>query len=190
MFLLLSFLALPTTSFAIVTFQDTIATDDLIFTDVTTESDTTDSTDTLAIAAADSVVKSAPADTLNKVSSSAGIENVNSGSEEQKSLWETFIAGLIGGFLAFIMPCIFPMVPLTISYFTKRAGSREKGIGQALIYGLSIIVIYVAFGLLITVLFGSAGLNALSASGLFNFLFFLLLVVFAISFFITTTALK
>ncbi|RYF99471.1 MAG: hypothetical protein EOO07_36715, partial [Chitinophagaceae bacterium] len=70
------------------------------------------------------------------------IENVNSGSEEQKSLWETFIAGLIGGFLAFIMPCIFPMVPLTISYFTKRAGSREKGIGQALIYGLSIIVIY------------------------------------------------
>jgi thiol:disulfide interchange protein DsbD len=81
------------------------------------------------------------------------------------------------------MPCIFPMVPLTISYFTKRAGSKNKGIGQAIIYGLSIIVIYVAFGLLITVLFGSAGLNALSSSGLFNFFFFILLVVFAISFF-------
>ena len=103
--------------------------------------------------------------------------------EKSKTLWETFIAGLVGGFLAFLMPCIFPMVPLTISYFTKRAGSKGKGIGQALIYGLSIIVIYVAFGLLITVIFGSAGLNALSASGLFNFLFFILLVVFAISFF-------
>ncbi|WEK20810.1 MAG: cytochrome c biogenesis protein CcdA [Candidatus Pedobacter colombiensis] len=103
--------------------------------------------------------------------------------EKEKTLWETFIAGLVGGFLAFLMPCIFPMVPLTISYFTKRAGSQSKGVGQALIYGLSIIVIYVAFGLLITVIFGSAGLNALSASGLFNFLFFILLVVFAISFF-------
>src|SRR5690606_677972 len=97
--------------------------------------------------------------------------------------WGIFIEGLIGGFIAFLMPCIFPMVPLTISYFTKRAGSKGKGIGQAVTYGLSIIVIYVAFGLLITVLFGSAGLNALSASGTFNFLFFVLLVVFAISFF-------
>ncbi|PST85036.1 hypothetical protein C7T94_02665 [Pedobacter yulinensis] len=102
---------------------------------------------------------------------------------EQKTLWQTFIAGLIGGFAAFLMPCIFPMVPLTVSYFTKRAGSRGKGIGQAMIYGLSIIVIYVALGLLITVIFGSAKLNALSSSGTFNFLFFLLLVVFAVSFF-------
>uniref|UniRef100_UPI0032B7F383 cytochrome c biogenesis protein CcdA n=1 Tax=Pedobacter ginsengisoli TaxID=363852 RepID=UPI0032B7F383 len=100
--------------------------------------------------------------------------------EREKTLWETFIAGLAGGFLAFLMPCIFPMVPLTISYFTKRAGSRQKGIGQALIYGLSIIVIYVAFGLLITLIFGSSGLNAFSSSGTFNFFFFLLLVVFAV----------
>ncbi|MGY4385813.1 thiol:disulfide interchange protein [Pedobacter sp. UYP24] len=103
--------------------------------------------------------------------------------EAKRTLWQTFIAGLIGGFLAFLMPCIFPMVPLTISYFTKRAGSKQKGIGQALIYGLSIIVIYVAFGLLITILFGSAGLNAFSSSGIFNFFFFLVLVTFAISFF-------
>jgi thiol:disulfide interchange protein len=103
--------------------------------------------------------------------------------EGDKTLWETFIAGLAGGFLAFLMPCIFPMVPLTISYFTKRAGSRQKGIGQALIYGLSIIVIYVAFGLLVTLIFGSSGLNAFSSSGIFNFFFFILLVVFAISFF-------
>ena len=104
-------------------------------------------------------------------------------SEKEKTLWETFVAGLVGGFLAFLMPCIFPMVPLTVSYFTKRAGSRQKGIGQALIYGLSIIVIYVAFGLLITIFFGSAKLNELSSSGWFNFVFFLLLLTFAISFF-------
>ncbi|RZL48549.1 MAG: DUF255 domain-containing protein, partial [Pedobacter sp.] len=83
----------------------------------------------------------------------------------------------------FFMPCIFPMVPLTVSYFMKKGGSRQKGIAQAIIYGLSIIVIYVAVGLLITVLFGSAKLNELSSSGIFNILFFVLLVVFAVSFF-------
>lgn len=103
--------------------------------------------------------------------------------EEKLTLWETFIKGLLGGFLAFFMPCIFPMVPLTVSYFMKKGGSRKKGIAQAIIYGLSIIVIYVAVGLLITVLFGSAKLNELSSSGIFNILFFVLLVVFAVSFF-------
>ena len=103
--------------------------------------------------------------------------------ETQRTLWQTFLEGLAGGLIAFLMPCIFPMVPLTISYFTKKAGSRKKGIGQAIIYGISIIIIYVAFGLLITVFFGSAKLNELSSSGWFNFAFFILLVVFAISFF-------
>lgn len=101
----------------------------------------------------------------------------------ERTLWETFIKGLFGGFIAFLMPCIFPMVPLTVSYFMKKGGSKKKGITQAIIYGLSIIVIYVAVGLLITVLFGSSKLNELSSSGVFNILFFLLLVVFAISFF-------
>lgn len=104
-------------------------------------------------------------------------------SVKENSLWHTFIEGLLGGFLAFLMPCIFPMVPLTVSFFTKKAESRQKGIAQAIIYGLSIIVIYVSVGLLITVLFGSSMLNELSSSGWFNFLFFLLLVFFAISFF-------
>jgi len=103
--------------------------------------------------------------------------------ETERTLWETFIKGLLGGFLAFIMPCIFPMVPLTVSYFMKKGGSRKKGITQAIIYGLSIIVIYVAVGLLITVLFGSSKLNELSSSGTFNILFFILLIVFAVSFF-------
>ncbi len=103
--------------------------------------------------------------------------------KETLTLWQTFIKGLIGGFLGFLMPCIFPMVPLTVSYFMKKGGSRKNGIMQAIIYGLSIIVIYVAVGLLITILFGSAKLNELSSSGTFNILFFILLVVFAASFF-------
>ncbi|MDR6782892.1 thiol:disulfide interchange protein [Pedobacter africanus] len=152
---------------------------DIEFTEITPET-TPASADTAAVAPANTTKDSVSSDTTTvKADTKAAAPSA----EKSKTLWETFIAGLVGGFLAFLMPCIFPMVPLTISYFTKRAGSKGKGIGQALIYGLSIIVIYVAFGLLITVIFGSAGLNALSASGLFNFLFFILLVVFAISFF-------
>ena len=100
----------------------------------------------------------------------------------KQSLWAIFIAGLLGGFAAFIMPCIFPMVPLTVSFFTKQSGSRAKGISQALLYGLFIIVIYVAIGMLITIVFGSDALNNLATNGIFNFIFFLILVLFAASF--------
>ncbi|PYF75819.1 protein-disulfide reductase DsbD family protein [Pedobacter nutrimenti] len=140
--------------------------------------------------AADSSANNLKKDTVKKdtvkkedVSKVKGPEKKGQATDQQKTLWQTFIEGLAGGFIAFLMPCIFPMVPLTVSYFTKRAGSRRKGIGQAVIYGASIIVIYVAFGLLITLLFGSAKLNELSSSGWFNFAFFILLLVFAISFF-------
>jgi thiol:disulfide interchange protein len=98
------------------------------------------------------------------------------------SLWVTFLAGLAGGFAAIIMPCIFPLLPMTVSFFTKRSGTRARGIRNALIYGLSIIVIYVALGLLITVIFGADALNDLSTNGLFNFFFFLMLLVFGASF--------
>jgi thiol:disulfide interchange protein DsbD len=98
------------------------------------------------------------------------------------SLWVTFLAGLAGGFAAIIMPCIFPLLPMTVSFFTKRSGTRARGIRNAFIYGLSIIVIYVALGLLITVIFGADALNDLSTNGLFNFFFFLMLVVFGASF--------
>ncbi|HEX3383556.1 MAG TPA: hypothetical protein VHS53_00120, partial [Mucilaginibacter sp.] len=101
---------------------------------------------------------------------------------EQKTLWQIFIAGLVGGFLALLMPCIYPLLPLTVSFFTKRSGNRSKGIMQSVIYGLSIIVIYVSLGLIITLLFGSDALNALATNGIFNLFFFLLLVVFGISF--------
>ncbi|WP_270089460.1 protein-disulfide reductase DsbD family protein [Sphingobacterium sp. SYP-B4668] len=99
------------------------------------------------------------------------------------SLWGIFIAGLLGGFAAFLMPCIFPMVPLTVSFFTKKAGNKAQAVGQALLYGLFIIVIYVALGMVVTIVFGSDALNALSTNGIFNFFFFLLLVIFAASFF-------
>lgn len=100
----------------------------------------------------------------------------------KQSLWTIFILGLLGGFAAFLMPCIFPMVPLTVSFFTKKEVTKRKGVQNALIYGLSIIVIYVILGLLITVVFGADALNVLSTNGVFNFFFFLLLVVFALSF--------
>ena len=102
--------------------------------------------------------------------------------EKPKTLWEIFIKGLLGGFTAILLPCIYPLLPLTVSFFTKKSGSRAKGVLQSLLYGLSIIVIYVSLGMLISVLFGSDALNALATNGIFNIFFFLLLVVFGISF--------
>jgi len=105
-----------------------------------------------------------------------------SGDSGKQSLWTIFILGLLGGFAAFLMPCIFPMVPMTVSYFTKKEVTKRKGVRNALIYGVSIVVIYVVLGLLITVIFGADALNVLSTNGIFNFFFFLLLVAFALSF--------
>jgi thiol:disulfide interchange protein len=129
------------------------------------------------------LVTTPPGRAPDSITVSKAVTGPVSGKHSSSTFWGIFIAGFIGGLAAFFMPCIFPMVPLTVSYFTKKAGSRQKGIGHALIYGLSIIIIYVLFGLLITVLFGSAKLNELSSSGVFNFAFFILLVVFAVSFF-------
>ncbi|NNU33374.1 hypothetical protein HK413_02945 [Mucilaginibacter sp. S1162] len=110
------------------------------------------------------------------------IHNTAATSKKAKSLWEIFIEGFLGGFAAVIMPCIYPLLPLTVSFFTKKAGSRAKGVGQSLLYGLSIIVIYVGLGVIISAFFGSDALNALATNGAFNIFFFLLLVVFGISF--------
>ncbi|MVZ61825.1 protein-disulfide reductase DsbD family protein [Sphingobacterium humi] len=129
------------------------------------------------------VVFSDGQDTLSQDSTATNSAAVTAAPEESQSLWGIFIAGLIGGFAAFLMPCIFPMVPLTVSFFTKKSGSRSKAVSQAFLYGLFIIVIYVALGMLITIAFGAEALNALSTNGIFNFLFFLLLVFFAASFF-------
>lgn len=99
-----------------------------------------------------------------------------------KSLWGIFIAGFLGGFAALLMPCIFPMLPLTVSFFTK--GSKTgRAFGHAALYGLFIIIIYVVLGLMVTIFFGADALNSLSTNGIFNFFFFLLLITFAASFF-------
>ncbi|MCO6173558.1 thioredoxin family protein [Flavobacterium sp. NRK F10] len=102
--------------------------------------------------------------------------------EEKRSLWTIFIFAFLGGFAALLTPCVFPMIPLTVSFFTKQSGSREKGIMNAVFYGLSIIVIYVALGSLIVGIFGADSLNALSTSVIFNIIFFIILVFFAASF--------
>lgn len=99
------------------------------------------------------------------------------------SLWYIFITCFIGGFVALLTPCVWPMIPLTVSFFLKKGKSRAKAIGDATIYGVSIIVIYLLLGLIITAIFGASSLNALSTSAVCNIIFFLLLVVFAISFF-------
>lgn len=103
--------------------------------------------------------------------------------EEKRTILGIFIAGFAGGLLALFMPCIFPLIPLTVSYFTKQSGGKGKAIGSAILYGISIIAIYVALGLLITVLFGSSKLNELASNGFLNILFFTILIIFAISFF-------
>ncbi len=100
-----------------------------------------------------------------------------------KSLLSVFFEGFLGGFAAFLMPCIYPMLPLTISFFSKKDGSRNGAIGQALLYGFSIILIYVIFGGLITAFLGPQALNGLASSGWFNLSVFFLLLIFAISFF-------
>lgn len=94
-----------------------------------------------------------------------------------------FFAGFLGGLIALLTPCVWPMIPMTVSFFLKRTKDRKKAIRDAMTYGLSIIVIYLVMGLLITGIFGASALNDLSTNAIFNIIFFLLLVVFAISFF-------
>ena len=94
-----------------------------------------------------------------------------------------FLSGFLGGLLAILTPCVWPMIPMTVSFFLKRSKNRKKAIRDAVTYGLSIIVIYLALGLLLTGIFGAGVLNDLSTNAIFNILFFLLLIVFAISFF-------
>ena len=99
------------------------------------------------------------------------------------SWWMIFLEGLLAGFLAILTPCVWPIIPMTVSFFLKRNKDRKKAIREALVYGLSIVVIYVLLGLLVTLLFGASALNALSTNAIFNIFFALLLIVFAASFF-------
>lgn len=99
-----------------------------------------------------------------------------------RSLWSIFFIAFLSGFAALLTPCVFPMIPMTVSFFTKQSKSRAKGIRNAIIYGLSIIAIYVILGLIVTKIFGADALNALSTDVWFNLIFFVILIVFATSF--------
>ena len=103
--------------------------------------------------------------------------------QEDMSWIYIFITGFLGGLLALFTPCVWPIIPMTVSFFLKRSKDKKKGIRDAWTYGASIVVIYVALGLAITLIFGASALNALSTNAIFNILFFLMLVVFAASFF-------
>ena len=103
--------------------------------------------------------------------------------EKKKGLLTIFIIAFISGFAALLTPCVFPMIPMTVSYFTKRSKDKAKGKRNAILYGLFIVVIYVLLGTLVTGIFGADALNALATNVWFNIIFFILLVVFAISFF-------
>jgi thiol:disulfide interchange protein len=104
-------------------------------------------------------------------------------SNDKSGLWYIFFAGLVGGLLALLTPCVFPMIPMTVSYFIRNTSNKAKGRRDAFIYGISIVIIYVTLGLGVSLIFGSDGLNQLSTSPWFNLFFFALLIVFAAAFF-------
>ena len=102
--------------------------------------------------------------------------------EEKKGLFMIFVLAFLGGFAALLTPCVFPMIPMTVSFFTKQSKTKAQGIKNAMIYGISIILIYVLLGTMVTAVFGADALNALSTNVWFNIIFFILLIVFAASF--------
>ncbi|MBE9577274.1 protein-disulfide reductase DsbD family protein [Flavobacterium proteolyticum] len=139
-------------------------------TSVVSNDTTSVSTDTTSITATDSE------------KSTKEIVPTSTPKEEEKSLWGIFILAFLGGFAALLTPCVFPMIPMTVSFFTKQSKTKAAGIRNAFIYGISIIVIYVGLGMIITAIFGIDSLNALSTNVWFNLIFFVILIVFAASF--------
>ena len=154
----------------------------------TTEAET-DSTETTALAVTDTLSAGATGGSISEASYWAPVveQLKDYGDSNQKqsnaSLLYIFIYGFLGGLIALITPCVWPMIPMTVSFFLKRTKSRKAAIRDAMIYGLSIIVIYVALGLIITAIFGASALNNLATNAVFNIIFFLILVLFAVSFF-------
>ena len=155
---------------------DTVSTDDVQFTSIPTAADS------LAIRKAKAATEAAATATQAAANGTKSPGTVILKAEIPKTLWQIFIEGFLGGLLAVTMPCIYPLLPLTVSFFTKKAGSRAKGVSQSILYGGSIIVIYVGLGMLMSWFFGASALNDLATNGIFNLFFFLLLVVFGISF--------
>lgn len=112
-----------------------------------------------------------------------GVEDLPAENVSASPWWVIFVWGFGGGLLALLTPCVWPLIPMTVSFFLKKGGSRRKQVGDALVYGVSIVVIYLTLGLIITGIFGAGKLNELSTNAWFNLAFFLILLIFAISFF-------
>lgn len=146
---------------------------------------TTTTDNNLAEAKTDNASKANEKDGLHSFDMAYANANCTDGGSEEEglSLLWIFVAGFGGGLLALLTPCVFPMLPLTVAFFTKQSKTKSEGIKNASIYGLSIIVIYVGLGLVVTGLFGPDALNRLSTSTVMNLLFFGLFVIFALSFF-------
>jgi thiol:disulfide interchange protein len=117
-----------------------------------------------------------------KTDTTSNVENATAPESTSKGLISIFIIAFLSGFAALLTPCVFPMIPMTVSFFTKQSKTKAAGIRNALIYGFSIIIIYVLLGSIVTAFFGADSLNALSTNVWFNIIFFILLVVFACSF--------
>lgn len=154
----------------------------------------TTQTDTMGnnVAATDSAAAAVAVQPLDSAATQAlwtpvikELRNFGTGADDVsgKAWYYIFFLGFVGGLVALFTPCVWPIIPMTVSFFLKRSGNRRKGIRDAITYGVSIVVIYVALGLIITTLFGANALNDLSTNAVFNILFFLMLVVFAASFF-------
>lgn len=146
-----------------------------------TETATTEVTDSV-VKSTDSVATTETDTTKQAVTPIKDTNIKKPADKEEKSLWTIFFLAFLGGFAALLMPCIFPMIPMTVSFFTKQSKTKAAGIRNAVVYGLAIIAIYVLLGSLITGIFGAEALNELSTSVTFNLIFFVLLVVFAFSF--------
>lgn len=109
-------------------------------------------------------------------------EGQQSNGSSERSLWLVFLTSFIGGFIALLTPCVWPIIPMTVSFFMKRTKEKTKGVRDSLTYGLSIIVIYVGLGVAITAIAGPSALNALSTNAIFNIIFTLMLIIFGLSF--------
>ena len=134
-------------------------------------------TKTVEAVAAEPVVEAAPA-----VVETATVATEETEEKDHSSIWMTFILGFGGGLLALLTPCVWPIIPMTVSFFLKRSKERKQAVREALIYGASIVVIYLLLGLAVTLLFGPAALNQLATNAFFNVFFFLMLLVFGASF--------
>lgn len=163
--------------------SDAVATDSKVVSEAEIAKPVVDSVSAVAIDSASSIMPAVSADELWK----PVIDDLKvlgeEHSQDDMSWISIFITGFLGGLLALFTPCVWPIIPMTVSFFLKRSKNKKKGIRDAWTYGASIVVIYVVLGLAITLLFGANALNALSTNAVFNILFFLMLVVFAASFF-------